>query len=358
MPDAGKVPAAGKPRIVLAIDYADWAFIRIAEAIVAHVPDYEFAIVPLTDLSSDLHLRLMAKDADLIHYFFRGFARNAVSEAYATHKLGQLAPTFRALVDATGAPGLTSGVHDDVDQDEASLAEYREMFQRIRGYYVCNRKLKRRYDAFEGLRRPWGIIDDGVDTALFCPRTGRRERSRPSDPLVVGWVGNADWGAPGHDHKGFHSIVRPAIERLAGTRLQVRGHFAERTLEPIPYEAMPDYYAQIDVLVCASLSEGTPQPVLQAMACGVPIVSTDVGIVRDAFGPLQAGYILRERSVDALSEALARLAGEPETMKAMGAESLRLAPAWDWSRKVPRYGAFFAAMLAAGGSVTPKVGGG
>ncbi|WZB73295.1 glycosyltransferase family 4 protein [Achromobacter xylosoxidans] len=42
---------------------------------------------------------------------------------------------------------------------------------------------------------------------------------------------------------------------------------------------MPAYYNSLDLYVCPSAIEGTPNPVLEAMACGVPVISTDVGIV-------------------------------------------------------------------------------
>lgn len=60
----------------------------------------------------------------------------------------------------------------------------------------------------------------------------------------------------------------------------IEERFADKHVTPRTLREMPDYYSSIDVYVCASITEGTPNPILEAMASGVPIVTTDVGIVR------------------------------------------------------------------------------
>ncbi|WP_312583940.1 glycosyltransferase, partial [Staphylococcus aureus] len=79
---------------------------------------------------------------------------------------------------------------------------------------------------------------------------------------------------------------------------------ADRQLGFIPHDEMVKYYSQIDVYVCPSKIEGTPNPVLESMACGVPVISTDVGVVKDAFGEMQKEWILPVRSKDTLIDKL------------------------------------------------------
>jgi glycosyltransferase involved in cell wall biosynthesis len=102
----------------------------------------------------------------------------------------------------------------------------------------------------------------------------------------------------------------------------------------------------IDVYVCASKIEGTPNPVLESMACGVPIISTDVGIVPQAFGPLQAEFILAERTVDAVADALRRLLREPALLKELSKENMRMIADWDWAIKAEKFAVFFDACLS------------
>jgi len=81
-----------------------------------------------------------------------------------------------------------------------------------------------------------------------------------------------------------------------------------------------------DVLVLPSHSEGAPLVVLEAMACGKPIVSCPVGSVPamlDIGGPQECGVCVPCRDVDALTEALDKLGGDPERRKTWGAVARR-----------------------------------
>jgi glycosyltransferase involved in cell wall biosynthesis len=78
---------------------------------------------------------------------------------------------------------------------------------------------------------------------------------------------------------------------------------------------MPSLYQSLDVVVLTSLNEGTPVAVIEAMAAGKPVIATDVGGVKDLFGPIDTGtddgYHLARRGIlvpsgkrEALAEAL------------------------------------------------------
>jgi glycosyltransferase involved in cell wall biosynthesis len=67
------------------------------------------------------------------------------------------------------------------------------------------------------------------------------------------------------------------------------------------------YFNAVDVLICTSLSEGSPNVIKEAMACNLPIVSTDVGDVRRVAGNTEGCHITNyePRNVaDAINKAL------------------------------------------------------
>lgn len=87
--------------------------------------------------------------------------------------------------------------------------------------------------------------------------------------MRVGWAGNSKWAGELEDFKGYHSLLKPAVEQLQSEGLNIELVLADRQLGFIPHDEMVKYYSQIDVYVCPSKIEGTPNPVLESMACGV-----------------------------------------------------------------------------------------
>jgi glycosyltransferase involved in cell wall biosynthesis len=83
--------------------------------------------------------------------------------------------------------------------------------------------------------------------------------------------------------------------------------------------------AAASVYVLPSYREGTPRTVLEAMAMGRPIVTTDAPGCRETVRPGVNGYLVPVRDADALARAMARFVEAPELISAMGRESRRIA---------------------------------
>jgi len=72
-------------------------------------------------------------------------------------------------------------------------------------------------------------------------------------------------------------------------------------------------YSDMDVLVISSDNEGTPAALIEALAAGVPVASTDVGGVRDILHGGEYGRIVPPRDPDALAAAVLAALSEPPT---------------------------------------------
>ncbi|GHE80111.1 hypothetical protein GCM10019059_43090 [Camelimonas fluminis] len=228
---------------------------------------------------------------------------------------------------------------------EPVRADLAEAMHRLTAYGVSSQRLWHSYTELVEYPAPLMVLEDGVDLDLFRPQRLERFDETGARSLIVGWVGNSGWAAETEDYKGVHTLLRPAVEKLQAEGLPIELRLADRQLAIIAHAQMPDFYAGIDVYVCASKIEGTPNPVLEAMACGVPIISTDVGLVPEVFGSLQNEFILTERTASAIEAQLRRLFNERSLLKQLSQENLRSISGWDWANKARAYGNFFDASL-------------
>ena len=77
------------------------------------------------------------------------------------------------------------------------------------------------------------------------------------------------------------------------------------------------------------------------MATGVPIISTDVGIVRDAFGEKQRNFILKERTKEELKEKVPYLLENLNIVEELSKENLKEIQNWTWENKCQQFKEFF-----------------
>lgn len=333
-------------KLALVTDVRNWAFHNIA----SHIENFlgnEFDIRILftedyDEQSFDLYKEAYLEfGADIVHYFWREqfFAlwRNPMG---IQRRMLASGVDIDEFTRAYGTCINTSTVYDHMHGDVEALAERRPLFELLDGYSVASPILRSLYSDHLSTP-PNNITEDGIDPALFYPQNLERFADH-NRKLIVGWTGNSDWGQ-GHftDMKGVHTIITPAIERLRSEGQEIDAYFADRKDKWRSREEMREYYSNIDVLVCASEFEGTPNPVLEAMACGVPVVSTRVGIVEMALTGPQRPFILEQRSADALTAALRQMLEQRSLLAELSAHNIRESANWSWEHKIANWRQLF-----------------
>jgi teichuronic acid biosynthesis glycosyltransferase TuaC len=152
-------------------------------------------------------------------------------------------------------------------------------------------------------RRQAVVISTGVDLALFRPQP--KEQARAS----LGWE-------RGRPIVVFHAGHCPRLKGLQFVTAALR--VAEQVVGPIrlvnfdgsvPPEMMPTYLNAADCVVLASVSEGSPNIVKEALACNVPVVSTDVGDVAERLQGVYPSKVVR-RDAHEFGKALADILHE------------------------------------------------
>lgn len=101
---------------------------------------------------------------------------------------------------------------------------------------------------------------------------------------------------------------KPALQALAD-RLGVAGRV--RFLGVKPHAELPLYYSAADLMVLASSREGWANVLLEAMACGTPVLATPAWGSREAVSAPEAGLVLDEATPAALAEGVRRLLAAP-----------------------------------------------
>lgn len=86
----------------------------------------------------------------------------------------------------------------------------------------------------------------------------------------------------------------------------------------VPADEVAERLREADIFLHASHSEGISNAVLEAMACGLPVVCTDAGGMREAVRDGIDGLVVPVRDVEAMAEALVKLARDPELRRRMG----------------------------------------
>ena len=174
------------------------------------------------------------------------------------------------------------------------------------------------------------VVPNGINTDYFYPLPGVK---RPDNQLLV--TSSADTPLKGLRYlleavasilkkREIHLTVIGApkkegvIERLA-RELRLNG--AVRFTGRIQYEDFARYYAETTMAVIPSLYEGFGMPAGEAMACGVPVISTSGGALPEVVG--DAGVIVPPGDKEALEKAICYLLDHPEKRWQLGRAGLR-----------------------------------
>jgi teichuronic acid biosynthesis glycosyltransferase TuaC len=107
-----------------------------------------------------------------------------------------------------------------------------------------------------------------------------------------------------------------------------------------PNESMKTWFSAADVLVLASSREGWPNVLLEAMACGTPVVATRVNGIPEVVASLSAGRLAQSRDVPQLLAALRLLLTERPTRD----EVRRYAEGFSWHETTQAQCRLFAAV--------------
>jgi len=158
------------------------------------------------------------------------------------------------------------------------------------------------------------VIPNGVDTRRFFPVP-----QKPAEKTVIGSVGHL---RPVKNHALILRACSQLIEQGYDIEIRIAGEGAQRSsLEKLSedlgisrhvvlvgnIEDIPGFLNGLDMFVLSSDSEQHPNALNEAMACGIPCISTRVGCVEDLLDSGKCGMIIEPNDEEALANSIEKL---------------------------------------------------
>ncbi|OKH40421.1 glycosyl transferase family 1 [[Phormidium ambiguum] IAM M-71] len=176
------------------------------------------------------------------------------------------------------------------------------------------------------------VIPFGAPIEYFSPKPKQDDIFRA---LFIGRVG---------PRKGAHYLLQAWQElKLVSAELLLVGmnEFPENYLEKytdiiryipsVPHSSLNTYYNSGNVLVLPTLVEGLPLVILEAMACGIPVITTPNAGISDIITNGVEGFIVPIRDPEALKEKLEWCYHHPQELAEMGLAARRKAESLTWN---------------------------
>jgi glycosyltransferase involved in cell wall biosynthesis len=210
----------------------------------------------------------------------------------------------------------------------------------------------------EGLCRAAGkvlLIRNGTDVDIFTPRRSGVSRveeqygferyclfvgsltARKSPDLLLSAV--AESKSLACVFAGDGPMRRKLVRRA--TELGIKDKVA--FLGNVPPTELGQLYAEADMLVLPSVSEGAPLVVLEAMACGIPVLATNIAGLPGMVQDWETGFLVKPGDVGQLAMAIRFLAGDENLRQRMGENGRKKALSeFPWSLVASDYAQLYA----------------
>ena len=178
------------------------------------------------------------------------------------------------------------------------------------------------------------VIYNGVDVKEFKPSPKKNEKLTliSSGRLI--------------QRKGYQYLI-PALKNLdVKLKLIGDGNLTEELkdlakdldvefLGKKKHSELSRYLQRADVFVLPSLNEGMSNSILEAMACGLPIIATDVGGSRELIK--ENGFIVKKENSNDLRESIEKFLSKKNLIKSMGIKSRKLSEEMSWEKVAGEY---------------------
>lgn len=255
------------------------------------------------------------------------------SHGYATMLAAYVGGTFARC------PNIINGEHGTLyysSKKEVLIQRY--LFNRMKLNLSVSRVLQDKVcETYSLSQKIFKTIINGVDTQKFNPgfesQSLRKQLDVQESKVIIGSVGRLV------AVKNYPSLIRAMsliVEKFPNVKLLLAGDGPERKklenliteLELTAYvtllgrrEDVPELMNLYDIFVLPSFSEGLSNTLLESMACGTPVVASDVGGNKEIVAEGITGHLYPSDDSNELAKLLSRLVEEEQLREKLGAQA-------------------------------------
>ena len=214
--------------------------------------------------------------------------------------------------------------------------------KRVRQVLVSSHYVKRKIETHLGVKNVH-VTSAGVDGKFFHPGASQDKYELPEkyilflgslEPrknlpiLLKSWIkiskeySNTWLIVAGDTGRVFHNVKFPPFT----DRVRFLGY--------IPEASLPGLYANATLFILPSLDEGFGLPVLEAMACGTPVIASNAGALPEIAG--KAAMLVSPHHVDEISEAMKTLLSSEGLRDSLKQQGLKHVADFTWERSAER----------------------
>lgn len=301
-------------KILIIVDKPNWAYDSIAKSLKKHIISKDLIIEIDYVKNPKYKIEKLNDNFDL--FFFMGWQSIIKKNFFGNYKI---------IYPNLDKNKIVCGIHSHHSWDEKKskpdkiIYPNQKLIKILNSLNSVNLVSKRLFDIFKdsGLRNCY-LTYNGVDTEIFSPI----KKINTLMPLNLGYSGSKkhDW------RKGISEFIIPA-SKLENIKLNI----AAPQINYVSHEKMSDFYNNIDIYICASSSEGFSLSVLEALACGKPVISTKVGGCEEIIENGKNGFLVK-RDVKKFQEKINFFKKNPQEIEIMGNNARKIInDNWSWN---------------------------
>lgn len=205
------------------------------------------------------------------------------------------------------------------------------------------------YSAIEESR----VIPNGVDLTIYRQADKRLARSLlglPQEAKILLFAANGIKTNMWKDYATMRAAVAQVAARMGGTKVMfiALGDVAQpeeigsARIHFVPYQKNPDdvarYYQAADVYLHAARADTFPNTVIEASACGTPVVATAVGGIPEQIAEGRSGFLVPPGDADAMAHRVLSLLQQESVHRSMSTAAAEIAHRlFDVTRQVRTY---------------------